>query len=49
MIPVRLRYAVSIVDIGCRIIIWGPTGSGKTTVAARIAECLAARLGNKIP
>jgi len=40
MIPVRLKYAVAIVDIGRRIIVWGPTGSGKTTVAAHIAGCL---------
>jgi len=38
-----VRYAVTIVDIGRLIIVWGPTGSGKTTVAARIAACLAAR------
>lgn len=35
-----MGYAVGMVDIGRHIVVYGPTGSGKTTVAARIADCL---------
>jgi len=35
-----MGYAFDMVDIGQRIVVYGPTGSGKTTVAARIAAFL---------
>jgi adenylate kinase family enzyme len=35
-----MGYTAEMLNIGRRIVVYGTTGSGKTTVAARIAECL---------
>jgi adenylate kinase family enzyme len=35
-----MGYTAGMLNIGRRVVVYGTTGSGKTTVAARIAECL---------
>jgi adenylate kinase family enzyme len=35
-----MGYTAEMLNIGRRVVVYGPTGSGKTTVAARIAQCL---------
>ncbi len=35
-----MGYTAEMLNIGRRVVVYGPTGSGKTTVAARIAQSL---------
>ena len=35
-----MGYTAEMLNIGRRVVVYGTTGSGKTTVAARIAQCL---------
>lgn len=35
-----MGYTATMLNIGRRVVVYGTTGSGKTTVAARIAQCL---------
>ena len=35
-----MGYTAEMLNIGRRVVVYGTTGSGKTTVAARIAECI---------
>ena len=35
-----MAYTATMLNIGRRVVVYGTTGSGKTTVAVRIAQCL---------